>query len=195
MEWSDAEAVAKARTDDPGAFRVLVERHSRAVFRLAFRMTGNEQDAEDIVQETFLRAYRSLGQFDERSAFSSWLYRIAANRSLDLLRSRKMRSAASLSADGADDMPLMDRLAAADPDPERLAFSGQLQERIGQAMDRLTPQERVAFTLRHFEGRSIDEICSALESSESVAKHAVFRAVRKLRKAVQSMEGQAAWRT
>src|SRR5216683_5356406 len=91
MEQSDAAAVAQARAGDSDAFRVLVERHGRSVFRLAFRMTGNESDAEDIVQETFLRAYKQLNKFDWRASFSTWLYRIAANCSLDLIRSRKRR--------------------------------------------------------------------------------------------------------
>ena len=88
METTDATFVARARTGDSDAFRVLVERHSRALFRLAFRMTGNQQDAEDVVQESFLRAYKQLGKFDERATFGTWLYRIAANCSLDLVRSR-----------------------------------------------------------------------------------------------------------
>ena len=92
MELSDSVAVAQARAGDSGAFRVLVERHSRNLFRLAYRMTGHQQDAEDVVQETFLRAYRQLSKFDERASFGTWLYRIAANCSLDLIRARKRRS-------------------------------------------------------------------------------------------------------
>lgn len=91
MEWSDEAAAYEARKGNQFAFRVLVERHSRAVFRLAYRMCGNEQDAEDLVQETFLRAYKQLKGFDGRSTFGTWLYRICANCSLDLLRSRKSR--------------------------------------------------------------------------------------------------------
>src|ERR1044071_3006983 len=91
MEQSDAMAVAQARAGDAGAFRVLVERHSHSLFRLAYRMTGNEQDAEDVVQESLLRAYKQLRQFDSRSSFKTWLYRIAANCSLDLLRLRGRR--------------------------------------------------------------------------------------------------------
>ena len=83
MELTDSVAVAQAREGDPGAFRVLVERHSRNLFRLAYRMTGHQEDAEDVVQETFLRAYRQLAKFDERASFGTWLYRIAANCSLD----------------------------------------------------------------------------------------------------------------
>src|SRR5262245_6755466 len=92
MELTDAVCVARARTGDTDAYRVLVERHGRTLFRLAFRMTGNEQDAEDVVQESFLRAYRQLGKFDERASFGTWLYRIATNCSLDLVRSSKRRS-------------------------------------------------------------------------------------------------------
>src|SRR5277367_2839462 len=92
MELTDSAAAEQARKGDQSAFRMLVERHSRSVFRLAFRMTGNEQDAEDVVQESMLRAYKQLGKFDERASFGTWLYRIAANCSLDLVRSRKRRS-------------------------------------------------------------------------------------------------------
>src|SRR2546425_75982 len=91
MEESDADALALARTGDSEGFRVLVERHSRAVFRLAYRMTGNEHDAEDVVQEAFLRAYRRLHQYDQRARFSSWLHRIAANCAYDQLRARRRR--------------------------------------------------------------------------------------------------------
>ena len=87
MDATEAAAVlARARQGDSEAFRVLVERHSRSVFRLAYRMTGNEQDAEDVVQESFLRAYRQLGRFESRANFGTWLYRIVSNCSVDLMR-------------------------------------------------------------------------------------------------------------
>src|SRR5262244_4298156 len=92
MDAADAAAVlARARQGDSEAFRALVERHSRSVFRLAFRMTGNEQDAEDVVQEAFLRAYKQLGRFESRANFGTWLYRIVANCSVDLMRARQSR--------------------------------------------------------------------------------------------------------
>jgi len=89
MEVEAGGAVERARSGDSDAFRLLVEQHSRAIFRLAFRMTGNEEDAEDVVQETFLRAYKQLDKYEARSSFSTWLYRIASNYSLDLIRMRK----------------------------------------------------------------------------------------------------------
>ena len=82
MEWTDEAAAQQACKGNHLAFRMLVERHSRAVFRLAFRMCGNEQDAEDLVQETFLRAYRQLDGFDGRSKFGTWIYRICATARL-----------------------------------------------------------------------------------------------------------------
>ena len=89
MEVEAGSAVERARAGDSDAFRLLVEQHSRSIFRLAFRMTGNEQDAEDVVQETFLRAYKQLDRYEARSSFSTWLFRIASNYSLDLIRMRK----------------------------------------------------------------------------------------------------------
>ncbi|MDX2180381.1 MAG: RNA polymerase sigma factor [Bryobacteraceae bacterium] len=189
MEASDAALVALARSGDGDTFRVLVERHSRKVFRLAFRLTGNEQDSEDIVQETFLRAYRNLNSFDQRAVFSSWLYRIATNHALDVLRARRHRTAESLSAADPQETPLSERVAAPQPDPERLAMSARDQERIRIALDELTPQERAAFTLRHFEGYSIAEIQESLSISANAAKHAVFRAVQKMRRTLGEPEG------
>src|SRR4026209_2120411 len=92
MDATESAAVlARARQGDSEAFRELVERHSRSVFRLAYRMTGNEQDAEDVVQESFLRAYKQLGRFESRANFGTWLYRIVSNCSVDLMRARQAR--------------------------------------------------------------------------------------------------------
>ena len=88
MTHTDAATVALARDGNSEAFRALVEHHSRAVYRLAHRMTGNPSDAEDVVQETFLRAYKQLGRFESRANFGTWLHRIAVNCSIDLIRSR-----------------------------------------------------------------------------------------------------------
>ena len=91
MEGSGEAAVARARAGDREAFRILVETHSPAVFRLAYRMTGHEEDAEDVVQETFLKAYRSLPNFQGKAGFTTWLHRIAANCAVDLVRARAAR--------------------------------------------------------------------------------------------------------
>ncbi len=191
METTDATFVARARTGDSDAFRVLVERHSRALFRLAFRMTGNQQDAEDVVQESFLRAYKQLSKFDERATFGTWLYRIAANCSLDLVRSRKRRSehVAVAGDEGAEEIVL--QLPTHDPTPERMALSGEVRERVLEAMEELSANERTAFVLRHFEGMCIDEVSRVLECQPGAAKHSVFRAVQKLRRSLEPLVSAA----
>src|SRR5476649_2450271 len=154
MDATEAAAVlARARQGDSDAFRALVEKHSRSVFRLAFRMTGNEQDAEDVVQESFLLAYRQLGRFEARANFGTWLYRIVANCAVDLMRTKWHRHGQRHRETGDG---WMDTAAADTPGPERLAESAEIQRRVAAALDGLSPLERAAFTLRHYEGRSID---------------------------------------
>jgi RNA polymerase sigma-70 factor (ECF subfamily) len=182
MEAIEAAAIEQVRAGDPEAFRVLVERYSRTLFRLAYRMTGHEQDAEDAVQETFLRAYRQIHRFDSRSKFSTWLYAIAVNRTLDLLRGRRRRP------EGSAELAY-GTAASGDPDPERLAFSGQVQNRVSAALAGLSPAERTAFLLRHFEGLPVAEISRVLGCPDGAARHSVFRAVQKLRRALQPLVG------
>lgn len=184
MEGSDADAdaVARFRAGDEGAFRTLVERHSRAVFRVAYRMTGNEQDAEDVVQEAFLRAYRSLGRFEERARFASWLHRIAANCAYDVLRARARHDDHVEDRRADEDGPdALAEAASPAPPPDRLVFSGEVRRKVGVAMARMSAVEKSAFTLRHFEGLSIEEIGHALDLDTSATKHSIFRAVRKVR--------------
>jgi len=199
MELTDRAFVARARSGDADAFRVLVERHGRALFRLAFRMTGNEQDAEDVVQESFLRAYRQLAKFDERASFGTWLYRIAANCSLDLVRARKRRGGAATPAmvagagegDRSEIDLVMTNLASTEPSPEREALSTEVRDRVADAMNDLSATERTAFVLRHFEGMCIEEVSRVLDCQPGAAKHSVFRAVQKLRRALEPLVSTA----
>jgi RNA polymerase sigma-70 factor, ECF subfamily len=187
MPESDAAAVAQARGGDSEAFRLLVERHSRGVYKVAFRITGRAEDAEDVVQETFLKAYRQLDRFEERSSFGTWLHRIAWNCAVDLLRSRPKR-------EQAEETETLEQLGAASggavaaggaASPERLMASVQVADRVKAAMGRLSALERAAFVMRHYEGRTIDEISRALDIRENAAKHSIFRAVRKMRIALE----------
>jgi RNA polymerase sigma-70 factor, ECF subfamily len=184
MDASDAQDVNLARAGDDSAFRRLVERHSRAVFQLAFRMTGSEPDAEDIVQDTFLKAYRELRRFESRSSFGTWLHRITVNCSYDLLRKRPRQQAEPLDAEDGDGGPAFVVEADAVSRPDRVAFSGEVQERVREAMNQLSPAERSAFVLRHLEGRTIEEIGSMLGLQVSATKHSIFRAVQKMRRAL-----------
>ncbi len=190
MEESDSSAVSRALAGDRDAFRTLVERHSRALFRLAYRMTGNEQDAEDVVQVAFLRAWRDLRNYESRSSFGTWLHRIAANYSLDLIRQKKSRDRGRM-VNHREDSDVLDRVAASAPGQDRLVFSGRVRETVEAALQTLTAQERTAFVLRHFEGLSIQEIGASLGTGTNATKHSVFRAVQKLRQALEPMMGGA----
>src|SRR5580658_846719 len=126
MSYGEDTALEQARGGDSDAFRVLVERHSTAVFRLAYRMTGNETDAEDMVQETLLRAWRQIRRFDGRASFSTWLHRICANCAIDFLRSRNRWR--------TDDSEPFQNLASTTPSPERVASSSQTAAMLEPAL-------------------------------------------------------------
>lgn len=196
MEVTDAAVVAQVLGGDRDAFRLLVERHSGSIFRVAYRMTGSQADSEELVQETFLRAYKSLGSFELRANFGTWLYRIAMNRTLDFLSSRKtqMQSKETYEIADSPDSQSTDarqvQLPTSQPGPDRLLLSAEIKKRVAAAMGLLTPAERVAFTMRHMEGQSIEEIGAALNLKASAAKNCVFRAVQKLRNQLAPVSGR-----
>ena len=190
MEAEATGAVERASSGDNEAFRLLVEQHGRAVFRLAYRMTGNEEDAEDVVQETFLKAYRQINTFDARASFSTWLYRIASNCSLDLIRKRKTRERKR--ERGPDpDRDVLVSIPASTPGPDRELYSSQISQCVHAALEELSGQERTAFILRHFEGLSIEQIGLALGTGTNATKHSIFRAVQKLRGSLEPLVSSA----
>jgi RNA polymerase sigma-70 factor (ECF subfamily) len=184
MDERDASVVARARDGDRDAFRALVERHSRYLYSLAHRMTGNAQDAEDVVQEAWLKAHRQLSRFEARADFRTWLHRITVNCSIDLIRARRHREDAHDPLD-LETGPLSEHGAELQPTPERMAASGQISDRVHQALGLLTALERAAFTLRHVEGMSIEEVGEQLGMKTSATKHSIFRAVKKMRNALE----------
>lgn len=181
METDDSIFVERAQRGDAEAFRVLVERYSPRLFRLAWRIVGEEASAEDAVQETFLRAYRALPRFDAKSQFGTWLHRIAANTAIEILRKRQRQQSRRGAEEEADDAP------SHEPGPDRRALSQEVDRAVREALDDLSPVERAAFVLRHYEERSIAEVCDTLGLRESAGKQAVFRAVKKLRRALEPL--------
>ena len=182
MQMTDATVVSRARRGDAEAFRLLVEHHSKPLFRVAYRMTGNQHDADDVVQEAFLRAYRQIDSFEERANFGTWLHRIAINCALDLLRAR---GRLDRHYGGDPETAEMTGAAKVEAEQDRLLVSAELRKQVEAAMERLTGNERTAFVLRHFEGMPVDEIGKTLGIQVNAAKHTIFRAVRKLRQSLE----------
>jgi RNA polymerase sigma-70 factor (ECF subfamily) len=191
MEETEAAVIQRILAGDPDAYRVLMDRHFRAVFRVAFRVTGDESDAEEAAQEAFFRAYNKLSTFKQDSSFLTWITRIAMNTSINHVerRNRDLAHNAPRVADTASaregTVQVFDKAAG----PEHLLFAAQAATLREIAMASLTPMERTAFTLRHMEDLPLAEIATALNVPTNSVKQAVFRAVGKLRQSLAPLAG------
>lgn len=183
MEVHDHAIVRAVLAGDKDAYGTLVARHSQNVFRVAFRITGDEADADEVVQEAFLRGYQRLEGFESRAEFGTWIYRIAVNCALNMMNKRKIEATYKI---GEETDPAQQQVQVADTaaGPERTLLSREIEQMQAAAMESLTATERTAFTLRHMEDRSTTEIAAALEIAPNAAKQAVFRAVQKLRRSL-----------
>jgi RNA polymerase sigma-70 factor (ECF subfamily) len=189
METTDHQAIKQVLSGDPDAYKVLMDRHFQTVFRIAYRITGDKEDAEDTAQEAFLRAYKSLSTFRHDATFSTWITRIAMNLSINLVERRnrdKVHHAVQIADDAA---PALNTMQIPDTrhTPEHRLLDLEATGIRENAMSSLTPMERTAFTLRHMEELPIAEIATALNIPANSAKQAVFRAVGKLRRALAPM--------
>ena len=181
----DDDLIREAQRGDRTAFDSLVRRYDQPVLRLALHMLSNEQDAQDVHQEAFLKAYRHLGNFRFECSFYTWLYRIVTNLCLDHLRRRKSRRedpATVLDARG-DEMDLLSNITdtRSMANPARELDRKRMGQCIHQALDKLTPRERTVFELKHYQGLKLRTIGEMLSTTEETAKNTLFRATRKLR--------------
>lgn len=166
---------------DVDVFLALAERHRTYMYNLALRLTGRDQDARDVVQESLLNAFLHLDRFEGRADLRTWLNRIVVNCALDHLRGLRRRPDVYHPSPLSD---VIDTAASAAPDPERLAAGADWRRLVASTLETMSPLERVTFALRHFEGRSIAEIAEAVGIGNNAAKQHIFRAVRKLRLAL-----------
>lgn len=178
----DAELVARLQAGDQAAYAQLVEENAGKIYRLALRMLGNEADAEDILQETFLSAFNSIGKFQARSSLSTWLYRIATNAALMRLRRKEPDQISvdePIERDDGDMMPrqFFDFCCL----PEESLLREEAMEKMANAVEDLSPTLRSVFVLRDIEGLSTEETAQALDLSISAVKSRLMRARLKLR--------------
>jgi RNA polymerase sigma-70 factor (ECF subfamily) len=174
--------VQAAKGGDVGAFEQLVKRYDRNVFRIAQHITQNREDAEDVVQEAFLKAYRNLQQFQGQSKFYTWLVRIAVNEALMKLRRRKPERTVSLDEDIKTDEDSVPReVADWSPNPEQQYNQAELREILTKTIQGLPSSFRTVFVLRDVEGLSTEETAEALELSIPAVKSRLLRARLQLR--------------
>jgi RNA polymerase sigma-70 factor (ECF subfamily) len=178
----EAAVVAQARLGNANAFNELLRRYERKIFRLALHITQNREDAEDVLQESFLKAYEHLDQFQGQSKFYTWIVRIAVNQALMKLRKRKSDRSVSLddTVDTGEDN-IVREVAAWEENPEQKYSREELNRILTSAVDGLTPIYRAVFVLRDIDGLSTEEAAEALDLSVPAVKSRLLRARLQLR--------------
>ena len=180
MTDNESDLIRRAQADDTDAFCLLAERYARRIYLLAFHYCRNAQDAEDLSQEAWLKAYQAVRSFRYDSSFYTWLRRITINAFLNHQRSNSFRRQGQTTVVELVQMDLELPLAAHVTSPETL-YNKVLFENVMSALAELTPAQRLVFLLRHYEGMTYEEIANAMNCSTGTVKKSVSRAIGKLR--------------
>jgi len=179
MTWTDEELVARSKTGDTESFNQLVKRWERPIFALAYRTLGREEDARDVTQETFLRAFRALGGFKGDAKFSSWLYRIALNLCRDWIR--KDRRAPMMAVPEGVDVEQLNAERQPVESVEDIAARAELSRVVARAMESLPPEQRQAIILKEYHGLTFQEIADLMKCPLSTVKTRVYQGLSTLR--------------
>jgi len=175
--------IEEAREGDRSAYSELVKQYDREVLRIAYSMVGNIHDAEDVYQDTFMNAWTHLSDFQFQSRFSTWLYRIVVNRSMDCLRKRRIRRWLPLANPEETESSILARIQAEDEEgPDEYVLSGEKRMLIEKSLEKLSPRERAVFTLRYFHDLRLQEISETLKLAGGTVKNLLFRATVKMRR-------------
>jgi RNA polymerase sigma-70 factor, ECF subfamily len=187
----DTLLVREAQRGNRAAFEELVRNYDQAVLRLAMHLTGSEHEAQDVYQEAFLKAYKSIGNFRFECSFYTWIYRIVTNLCLDHLRKRQVRKEdAPVATDATGEQyDVLEQVpdGRSGANPERDLMRRELGKRIGSALEKLTARERMVFELKHYHGLKLRTVGEVLNTTEETAKNTLFRATQKLRGALADM--------
>lgn len=184
--WIEQGWVEAARRGDKQAFSQLVQAYQRPVYNLTYRMLGNSEEAEDAAQETFLRAYARLGQYDPQMKFSTWVFSIANHHCIDRLRKRR---ATHISI---DDNPVLENLQEETPQPEHQALEQEQSIELQGLINLLEPEYRTPLVLRYWEELSYEEIAEAMGVTVAAVKSRLFRARQQLMALYDSDQSEAA---
>jgi RNA polymerase sigma-70 factor (ECF subfamily) len=181
----EGQQVIAARRRESGAFEALVRRHQGGVYNFCFRMLGQAEDAADVAQETFVQLYSHLGQLDEREPIAPWLFRVARNRCIDVIRRR--RTVPLNVTDDASDSTFQLEPADDEPLPDELAERADLQRLLSSAIAKLPPSYAEVVALRYAGDRSFAEIAAILDCDEGAARVRFHRAKALLRRELRSL--------
>ena len=176
--------IRRVQNGDHEAFAQLIKTHEINVYHLCFRMSGNREDALDLSQETFLKAWRGIGFYKFESAFSTWLYRLTQNVCIDFLRRQKRRPTTSLTA-GEDDEEVEWEIADSAPSPETQVLDQERSRAVAQAMEKLEDEFRMVLLLRVVEDRPYEEIAEIMNLKVGTVKSRLARARLKLKKLLE----------
>jgi RNA polymerase sigma-70 factor (ECF subfamily) len=180
LEQEETDLILQAQRGNVMAFEQLVQTYDRQVLSLALSFMRNEEDAKDIYQEVFIRVYRALPKFRMDSKFSTWLHRIVTNVCLTYRSRRKRYEHASLDEEQEGSRPLSETLTDGSSTDSQM-MNTEIKIRVQEAMKALSPQQKLVFTLRHFEGHKLREIASMMDCAEGTVKKYLFTATERLR--------------
>ena len=191
MTRTDEELVTRATAGDPESFNQLVSRWERPIYALAYRTLGREEDARDVVQEAFLRAFRGLRGFKGESKFSSWLYRITLNLCRDWIR-KERRAPIVQVPEGTDPIDLMDDQASPAESVEDLVARREMSEAVSRAMAELPEEQRMAIMLKEYHGLTFQEIADQLDCPLSTVKTRLYQGLSVLRRRLERRQSEEA---
>lgn len=181
MAVSDSELINQFNSGNEEAFAELIQRYQHKIYNTTYRMLGNHEDALDIAQESFIRIYKSLGNFKGESSFSTWLFRISTNICRDELRKRQRKLKTYSISSEKDNKNTIDNLGGEKNNPERISISKEINTQIQEKINQLPSEQRSVLILREFQDLSYQEIANILEISMGTVKSRLSRARRSLR--------------
>ena len=185
MADREIQLIEKAREGDRSAYSELFKQYDREVLRIAYSMVGNVHDAEDVYQDTFMNAWTHLSDFQFQSRFSTWIYRITVNRSMDCLRKRHLRRWFPMHSEEGESSILAQIQAEDEEGPDEFVLSAEKRMLVEKSMEKLSPRERAVFTLRYFHDLRLQEISETLKLARGTVKNLLFRASVKMKKQLQ----------
>lgn len=180
--YDDNELIERFQHGDTAAFDMLFTRYQKRTYRLVQRFVSNPEDASDLTQDAFIRAYQGLGDFKSQCQFYSWLYRITVNLCIDFLRKKARSEVLLYDSDESDDLPMANIPDPRSESPAKAVENKELRAHIRKAVRRLPPKQRQIFILRHWDGLSLKDIAAAVGRSDGTVKAHLLHAHRNLRR-------------